>query len=49
VILLEQRAYLYSYVPKYRVNEDGSLGEFNDVHCTGIEHKMVLREVQHAP
>jgi alkylation response protein AidB-like acyl-CoA dehydrogenase len=27
-------------VPKYRVNEDGSLGEFNDVVCTGIEHKM---------
>ena len=27
-------------VPKYRVNEDGSLGEFNDVICTGIEHKM---------
>ncbi len=27
-------------VPKYRVNEDGSVGEFNDVTCTGIEHKM---------
>jgi alkylation response protein AidB-like acyl-CoA dehydrogenase len=27
-------------VPKYRVNHDGSLGEFNDVVCTGIEHKM---------
>jgi hypothetical protein len=27
-------------VPKYRVNADGSLGEFNDVVCTGIEHKM---------
>lgn len=27
-------------VPKYRVNKDGSLGEFNDVICTGIEHKM---------
>ncbi len=27
-------------VPKYRVNEDGSLGEFNDVVCTGIEEKM---------
>jgi alkylation response protein AidB-like acyl-CoA dehydrogenase len=27
-------------VPKYRVNDDGSLGEFNDVVCTGIEHKM---------
>lgn len=29
-------------VPKYRVSDDGSLGEFNDVHCTGIEHKMGL-------
>jgi len=27
-------------VPKFRVNDDGSLGEFNDVVCTGIEHKM---------
>ncbi|MCW7752510.1 acyl-CoA dehydrogenase [Desulfobotulus sp. H1] len=27
-------------VPKYRVNDDGSLGAFNDVVCTGIEHKM---------
>lgn len=27
-------------VPKYRVNADGSLGAFNDVVCTGIEHKM---------
>jgi alkylation response protein AidB-like acyl-CoA dehydrogenase len=27
-------------VPKYRVNEDGSIGEFNDVICTGLEHKM---------
>ncbi|MDZ7760688.1 MAG: acyl-CoA dehydrogenase [Desulfovermiculus sp.] len=27
-------------VPKYRVNEDGSLGDFNDVVCTGIEEKM---------
>ncbi|HOQ13233.1 MAG TPA: acyl-CoA dehydrogenase [Spirochaetota bacterium] len=27
-------------VPKYRVNPDGSIGEFNDVVCTGIEHKM---------
>ncbi len=29
-------------VPKYRVNEDGSLGELNDVVCTGIEEKMGL-------
>jgi alkylation response protein AidB-like acyl-CoA dehydrogenase len=27
-------------VPKIRVNADGSLGESNDVLCTGIEHKM---------
>ncbi|ACN17967.1 Acd17 [Desulforapulum autotrophicum HRM2] len=27
-------------VPKFLVNEDGSLGEFNDVVCTGIEHKL---------
>jgi len=30
-------------VPKYRVNPDGSLGELNDVVCTGIEHKMGLK------
>ncbi len=27
-------------VPKYRVNQDGSLGAANDVFCTGIESKM---------
>ena len=27
-------------VPKFLVNEDGSMGEFNDVICTGIEKKM---------
>ncbi len=27
-------------VPKYRPNPDGSIGEFNDVKCVGIEHKM---------
>ncbi|MFO7749624.1 MAG: acyl-CoA dehydrogenase [Desulfobacteraceae bacterium] len=27
-------------VPKYHVNSDGSLGEFNNVVCTGIEEKM---------
>jgi alkylation response protein AidB-like acyl-CoA dehydrogenase len=27
-------------VPKFWVNEDGSLGDFNDVVCTGIEEKM---------
>jgi len=30
-------------VPKYRVNEDGSIGEANDVIASGIEHKMGLR------
>ena len=27
-------------VPKYWVNEDGAMGDFNDVVCTGIEEKM---------
>lgn len=27
-------------VPKYLVNDDGSLGERNDVHCVSIEHKL---------
>jgi alkylation response protein AidB-like acyl-CoA dehydrogenase len=27
-------------VPKYLVNEDGSLGERNDVVCAGLEHKL---------
>jgi len=27
-------------VPKIWVNDDGSLGEFNDVICTGLEEKM---------
>ncbi len=27
-------------VPKYHVNDDGSLGGFNHVVCTGLEHKM---------
>ncbi len=30
-------------VPKIWVNEDGSLGEFNDVTTVGIEHKMGLK------
>ncbi len=29
-------------VPKFLVNDDGSLGEFNNVVCTGLEHKMGL-------
>lgn len=28
---------------KYLIKEDGSLGERNDVYCTGIEHKMGLK------
>jgi len=27
-------------VPKFLVNEDGSLGERNDLLCTGLEHKL---------
>lgn len=27
-------------VPRFRINEDGSVGESNDVACTKIEHKM---------
>lgn len=27
-------------VPKYLVNKDGSVGEFNNVQCVGVEHKM---------
>jgi alkylation response protein AidB-like acyl-CoA dehydrogenase len=30
-------------VPKFRVNDDGSMGEHNDVVCTGIEHKMGMK------
>jgi len=29
-------------IPKFRVNPDGSLGQANDVICTGIEQKMGL-------
>ena len=29
-------------VPKYRLNDDGSSGEFNDVNCGGIEDKLGL-------
>ncbi len=29
-------------VPKIWIHEDGSLGEPNDVYCSGIEHKMGL-------
>lgn len=30
-------------VPKYRVNDDGTLGEFNDVVTGNIEHKMGIK------
>jgi len=30
-------------VPKYLVDDDGSLGERNDVFCTSIEHKMGIK------
>ncbi|MBT8490547.1 MAG: acyl-CoA dehydrogenase [Deltaproteobacteria bacterium] len=30
-------------VPVYRVNDDGTLGEFNDVHTGNIEHKMGIK------
>jgi alkylation response protein AidB-like acyl-CoA dehydrogenase len=29
-------------VPKYRYSEDGTIGEFNDVRCGNIEHKLGL-------
>ena len=30
-------------VPKFLVNQDGSLGKRNDVHCVSIEHKMGIK------
>ncbi|MEZ5141202.1 MAG: acyl-CoA dehydrogenase family protein [Acidimicrobiales bacterium] len=30
-------------VPKYLVNDDGSLGERNDVQCVSVEHKMGVK------
>ena len=30
-------------VPKFLINEDGSLGERNDVHCLSIEHKLGIK------
>jgi alkylation response protein AidB-like acyl-CoA dehydrogenase len=29
-------------VPKFRIHDDGRIGQFNDVVCTGIEEKMGL-------
>jgi len=30
-------------VPKFKINDDGSNGESNDVKCLGIEHKMGIK------
>jgi len=30
-------------LPKIRVAADGTPGEFNDIHCSGIEHKMGMK------
>ncbi|PMS35556.1 alkylation response protein AidB-like acyl-CoA dehydrogenase [Trinickia symbiotica] len=30
-------------VPKFHVNDDGSLGARNDVHCVSIEHKLGIK------
>jgi alkylation response protein AidB-like acyl-CoA dehydrogenase len=30
-------------VPKYRVKEDGTLGEFNDIRTGNVEHKMGIK------
>jgi len=30
-------------VPKFRLTDDGDVGEFNDVVCAGIEHKLGLK------
>jgi len=30
-------------VPKYRANDDGSLGEFNDIRTGNVEHKMGIK------
>ncbi|NIE65224.1 acyl-CoA dehydrogenase [Burkholderia sp. Ax-1719] len=30
-------------VPKFLINEDGSLGARNDVHCVSIEHKLGIK------
>jgi alkylation response protein AidB-like acyl-CoA dehydrogenase len=30
-------------VPKFMVNDDGSLGQRNDVHCVSIEHKLGIK------
>ena len=30
-------------LPKFRINADGSTGGFNDIACSGIEHKMGMK------
>ena len=30
-------------VPKFMINDDGSLGARNDVHCVSIEHKLGIK------
>jgi alkylation response protein AidB-like acyl-CoA dehydrogenase len=30
-------------VPKFLINEDGTLGQRNDVHCVSIEHKLGIK------
>ena len=35
-----QRGISLFLVPKFLVNEDGSIGERNDVFCSGVEHKL---------
>ena len=32
-------------IPKFRVNDDGTPGEHNDVVCSGIEHKMGIHGI----
>ena len=37
-----QRGISLFLVPKFMVNEDGSLGDRNDAHCHSLEHKLGL-------
>ncbi len=36
-------------VPKFLVNDDGSLGRRNDLFCSGLEHKMGIHASPPAP
>ena len=40
---LPEEGHLVFVVPKYRLKEDGSIGERNDVHLTGSLHKLGYR------